>query len=201
MNRINPSPTERESMILEAYQNARPAMLALTRDNSMYDPDDVSQQMYLFIIEAVDKDKGLGDFLYYTKWFALNRLKNWMRDTVGKRAHLECQICKRIATMVAVKHRACVCGAGSDDIISIMHVDHSVDFTRTKNNVNDDYTVIAVRDFIYGIENERDRDIMVGYVAGTPRSVLADRHGVSPVRISQILNRVKREISKEFANV
>ena len=200
MNRINPSPVERESMVLAAYQNARPAMIALTRDNTMYDMDDVSQQMYMFIIEAVDKDKGLGDFMYYTKWYAVNRLKNWMRDTVGKRAHLECQLCHTIMPMEAVKHRSCECGAGSDDISSITHVDYATDLEFTKNQVRDDHTAFAVRDFIDSIENERDRDIMIGYIADTPRSELAKRHGVSPARISQILNRIKREISKEFAN-
>lgn len=200
MNRIDPTPTERDAMILAAYQNARPAMLSLIRGNSMYDHDDASQQLYVFIIQAVDQDKGIGDFMYYTKWYAVNRLKNWMRDTVGKRAHLECQVCHTIMPMEAVKHRSCECGAGSDDIDSITHVDYSVDLTYTKSSTIDDYTAVAVRDFINSIENERDRDIMIGYIADTPRSELADRHGVSPARISQILKRVKREISKEFAN-
>ena len=188
-------------MILAAYQNVRPAMIALTRDNTMYDMDDVSQQVYMFIIEAVDKDKGIGDFMYYTKWYALNRLKNWMRDTVGRRAHLECQLCHKIMPMEAVKHRVCSCGAGSDDIESITHVDYAVDLEFAPHTTQDDWTRVAVRQFIDDISDDRERDIIIGYIADTPRSELAERHGVSPARISQIVSRVKSRMTEELVNV
>ena len=201
MNRIDPTPTERDAMILAAYQNARPAMLSLIRGNSMYDHDDASQQLYVFIIQAVDQDKGIGDFMYYTKWYALNRLKNWMRDTVGRQAHLECQRCHKIMPMEAVKHRSCECGAGSDDIESVTHVDYAVDLEFTPHTTQDDWTRVAVRQFIDGISDDRERDIIIGYIADTPRSELADRHGVSPARISQIVSRVKNRMTEELVNV
>ena len=55
----------------------------------------------------------------------------------------------------------------------------------------DDHTSVFVEEFLGTLRDDRDRAILLGYVADVDRAQLAVRFGVSAGRVSQIMNRLQ----------
>jgi RNA polymerase sigma factor (sigma-70 family) len=182
----------RAQLAVLGYDYALPAVLSLTRDNRLYDRDDVKQQMWIYVLEAIDGDKGMGDILYYIKWYTINRIRDWIGMTVRRHAYMVCEDCNHRMPIKPRKHRVCTeCGAGPERIESKSFIDAAVDHETTMRVVVDDYTAVFVEDFLSTLKDDRDRAILLGYVADVDRAQLAVRHGVSTGRISQIVNRIQ----------
>lgn len=190
----------RERLALMAYEHCLPAVLSLTRDNRLYEKDDVKQQSWIFVLEAIDSDKGIGDVMYYVKWYVINRLRDWIGYTVRRYAYLVCNCCGHRMRVVPSKHRQCSeCNAGSDQIESRSFVDHTVELDTTPRGYTDDYTSLHVEEFLGTLKDDRDREILLGYVAEVDRVRLAVRHNISAGRVSQIVNRLQTEYSNYTA--
>jgi len=181
----------RDQLAQIGYDYTLPAVLSLVRDNRLYDRDDVKQQMWIYVLEAIDQDKGIGDILYYIKWYTINRIRDWIGMTVRRHAYMTCEDCGNRMPIKPRKHRQCECGAGPDKIESKSFIDSAIDHETTARVVMDDYTSVFVEDFIKTLKNDRDRAILLGYVADVDRARLAVRHGVSTGRVSQIVNRLQ----------
>lgn len=181
----------RDQLAQMGYDYTLPAVLSLVRDNRLYDRDDVKQQMWIYVLEAIDQDKGIGDILYYIKWYTINRIRDWIGMTVRRHAYMTCEDCGNRMPIKPRKHRQCECGAGPDKIESKSFIDSAIDHETTARVVMDDYTSVFVEDFIKTLKNDRDRAILLGYVADVDRARLAVRHGVSTGRVSQIVNRLQ----------
>lgn len=182
----------RAQLAVLGYDYTLPAVLSLTRDNRLYDREDVKQQMWIYVLEAIDGDKGMGDILYYIKWYTINRIRDWIGMTVRRHAYMICEDCGNKMPIKPRKHRHCAdCGAGPDRIESKSFIDAAVDHETTARVVMDDYTSVFVEEFLSTLKDDRDRAILLGYVADVDRAQLAVRHGVSTGRVSQIVNRLQ----------
>lgn len=174
------------------YDYTLPAVMSLVRDNRLYERDDVKQQMWIYVLEAINQDKGVGSILYYIKWYTINRIRDWIGKTVRRYAFMVCEDCGNRMPIKPRKHRVCTdCGAGPDSIESKSFVDGTIDLELTNGLSADDHTSVFVQEFLGTLKNDRDRAILLGYVADVDRAQLAVRHGVSTGRISQIVNRVQ----------
>ena len=152
--------------------------------------------MWIYVLEAIDQDKGIGDIQYYIKWFTINRIRDWIGMTIRRYAYMVCEDCGNRMSIKPRKHRICTdCGAGPDSIESKSFVDGTVDHELTNGTSTDDYTSVFVEEFLGTLKDDRDRAILLGYVADVDRAQLAVRHGVSTGRISQIVNRVQTAYS------
>ena len=190
--RVKDDSRERDRLAQMGYDYTLPAVISLTRDNRLYEREDVKQQMWIFVLEAVDQDKGHGDVLYYIKWYTINRIRDWMGMVVRRAVFMTCDDCGHRMPIKPVRHRVCTsCGAGSDRIESKSFVDSTVDHELTLNVAIDDYTSVFVQEFLGTLKDDRDRAILLGYVADVDRAQLAVRHGVSTGRVSQIVNRLQ----------
>jgi DNA-directed RNA polymerase specialized sigma24 family protein len=176
----------------EGYKYTLPAVLSITRDNRLYERDDVKQQAWVFVFEAIDQDKGIGDGLYYVKWYTINRIRDWMGMAVRRHAFMTCMDCGHRMSIKPQRQRVCSeCQAGPDRIESKSFIDHMMDVELSSTTYTDDYSALFVQEFIGTLRDDRERDILLGYVADVDRAQLAVRHGVSTGRISQIVNRVQ----------
>jgi DNA-directed RNA polymerase specialized sigma24 family protein len=190
----------RERLASMAFDHCLPAVLSLTRDNRLYEKDDVKQQTWIFVLEAIDADKGIGDVLYYIKWYVINRLRDWIGATVRRYAYMVCGCCGHTMRIKPSKHRQCSqCDAGADQIESKSFVDHTVELDTTPRGYTDDYTSLYVEEFLGTLKDDRDREILLGYVAEVDRVRLAVRHNISAGRVSQIVNRLQSEYSNYTA--
>lgn len=182
----------RERLAEAGYKYTIPAVLSITRDNRLYEKDDVKQQAWVFIFEAIDQDKGIGDCLYYLKWYTINRIRDWMGMAVRRHAFMTCMNCGNRMPIKPQRQRQCSeCNAGPDRIESKSFVDHMIDVELSHSIYTDDYSGLFVEEFLGTLRDDRERDILLGYVADVDRAQLAVRHGVSTGRISQIVNRVQ----------
>jgi hypothetical protein len=174
------------------YDRSLPAVLALTRNNRLYDIEDVKQQVWVFALEAVDKDRGVGDVEFFMKWYILNRLRDWIGAAVRRYAYAECECCAHKMPIKSAKRRECAkCGAGPEKVKSVSFVDRGEDVTRIDHVRGDDHTGLFVEEFL-AISESRERDIILGYMTGMDRAQLAVKHGVSPGRISQIVSKIQK---------
>lgn len=184
--------SDRERLARMGYNHALPAVLSLTRDNRLYEREDVKQQVWIFVLEAIDKDKGLGDILYYIKWYTINRIRDWIGMVVRRHAFMTCDDCGCHMHIKPTRQRVCPdCGAGADRIESKSFVDTTVDYELSSGRGTDDHTPLFVEEFLRTLKDDRDRDVLLGYVTDVDRAQLAVRHGVSTGRISQIINRLQ----------
>ncbi len=182
----------RDQLAQMGYDYTLPAVLSLVRDNRLYDRDDVKQQMWIYVLEAVDQDKGIGDVLYYIKWYTINRIRDWMGMNVRRYAFMTCTACGHRMSIKPRNQRVCSeCGAGCDQIESKSFIDSTIDHETTARAVMDDYTSVFVEEFLGTLKDDRDRAILLGYVADVDRAQLAVRFGVSTGRVSQIVNRLQ----------
>lgn len=190
----------REQLAEMAYSRTVPAVMSIVRGNRLYEKEDVQQQVWIHVLEAIDNDKGHGDILYYVKWFTINRIRDWIGSTVRRHAFAVCEECGNSMPIKSVKERMCSrCGAGHEHIESKSFIDRSTDLNFVSNCRDDDHTRLYVSEFLDSIDNERDRAILLGYIADVDRAQLAVRHGVSAGRISQIMNRIQSYYA-EYSN-
>jgi len=190
----------RERLAEIAYGRTVPAVMSIVRGNRLYEKEDVEQQVWIHILEAIDNDKGHGDILYYIKWCTINRIRDWIGATVRRHAFAVCEQCGLSMPIKSVKERKCSgCGADYQHIESKSFIDRSADLNFLNNSCDDDHTSLYVSEFLDSIENDRDRAILLGYIADVDRAQLAVRHGVSAGRISQIMNRIQTYYA-EYSN-
>ncbi len=184
--------TARDELATIGYEYTLPAVMSLVRDNRLYDREDVKQQTWVYVLEAVDQDKGLGDILYYIKWYTMNRIRDWIGMTVRRHAFMTCEECGHRMPIKPRNQRCCKqCGAGCESIESKSFIDAAVDHETTARVVVDDHTSVFVEEFLGTLRDDRDRAILLGYVADVDRAQLAVRFGVSAGRVSQIMNRLQ----------
>ena len=179
----------RDHLARKAYETTVRGALAMTRDNGLYDPDDVRQQVWEFSYEAVDKDRGIGDAVGFYRFFVLNRLRDWMGGAVRRHAFCECTKCSHRQAIRPVRDRVCsACGASGSDIASVSIVDRAEDFTDAKSTT-DDYSVIAVREFWEKL-SELEQAVMVDRLNGRERVEIGYRNGITSSAVSKIVKNI-----------
>lgn len=191
--------TARNELAARGYHAAAPAVIAMTRDNRLYELDDVLQQMWVFACEAIDKDKGIGDPVAYARYYILNRIRDWMGMRVRRHAFLLCSVCNNRMSMKSVSARRCkVCGAGSELIQSVAWVDYQVtdlDVSRYQ----DDASRLWVTEFLERLE-KMEREFMVARLNGAGAVETAHRMKVSTNKVAQLAAQV-RTAWEDYAQV
>lgn len=180
----------RNELAARGWRAAAGAVVAMTRDNRLYEPDDVAQQMWVFACEAIDRDKGIGDPVAYARYYIINRIRDWMGMKVRRHAFLLCTVCLTRMAMKNVAARKCKsCGAGAGLIQSVAYIDYQVDDLDVER-YRDDPSRVWVADFLSKLD-KLEREVMYSKLSGTGANEIAHRLHLTPSKVTQLTSQVR----------